>query len=347
MKHFVFFLLVCLCGIAQAEITREWEDFSDPSIRSSSYVRQFAELPLSGAPAADGRLWANDYWAHKKGSINLRWNSRTPMGFDLVSPTREEAHAMSEAELATLAPTEKLDLLNGDYEYSLVKEVAKIADKQTELWHGICNGWAPASANHKEPTPKVLVSNDGIRIPFGSSDIKALVSYYYAFHHDVSSTHQMGKRCFLFGPNCDEDLNAGAFHIVLTNTLGIQHQGLIADVERGRQVWNHNLNNYTTTVVGEREPAKDSAPGTVRRLRVKTVVGFVQAIKANSWNTTNGTDAHINGVRNYEYDLDLDAYGRIIGGEWKSRARPDFIWSMDKATSFKGNFARLSELLND
>lgn len=334
---------------AQAEITREWESYSDPAIRNPNYERSFAKLPLSGSPRDTRKQWASDYWARKKGLINLRWNARTPVGFKLVSPSREEAHTMTQEQLATLAPSEKLDLLNGDYEFSLVKEVDKIADKGAAIWHGICNGWAPASINHNEPTPKTLTSVDGIKIPFGSSDIKALLSYYYAYHHDVESTHQMGKRCMLgFGPGCDDDLNAGAFHIVLTNTVGIEGGSMIADVERGRQVWNHAVVGYTSSVIdGNLAPGKKSAKGTYRRVHVKTDMTFVSKIKANSWNTSNGTDNHINDVRNYEYTLDVDAYGRIIGGEWISKARPDFIWDMTKATSFKGNFARLSELLND
>src|SRR5690606_30831614 len=138
------------------------------------------------------------------------------------------------------------------------------------LWHGICNGWSPASVNHNEPTPKTLVNPDGVRVPFGSSDITAMLSHYYAFRHQVRSTHQMGKRCnFWIEPNCHDHLNAGAFHIVLTNKVGLQGSSFIADVERSRAVWNHAVNEYKTTIVNSyASPAKDSAPGTVRRVRV-------------------------------------------------------------------------------
>lgn len=316
---------------------------------SESFERSFEKLPLQGASGDAQKLWASDYWANKKGSINYRWNAPKPTGFKLVSPTREQALVMGQAEIAQLAPTEKLDLLNGTYDYPIKKEVNEIANPSTPLWHGICNGWAPASLNHNEPTPKTLTSVDGISIPFGSSDIKALLSYYYAFRHDVSSTHQMGKRCnFFIGPNCDEDLNAGAFHVVLTNKVGLEQKSFIADVERSRQVWNHTVKNYSTTIVNPyMSPAKDSAKGTMRRIQVKTVMTFVSAIKKNSWEPVMGTENHIDDVKNLEYTLDLDAYGRIIGGEWVSKARPDFIWTMEKATTFGGPFSRVSEMLND
>ncbi len=332
---------------AQAEITREWEDYSDPAIRNPNYQKIFTTLPLKGIVSDNRKIWANDYWAHKKGSINFRWNAVKKIGFDLKSPTREEAMVMSLKDLAELAPTEKLDLLNGDYSYSLRKEVEEIASQSAAIWHGICNGWSPATINHNEPTPKSFTNPDGILVPFGSSDIKALISYYYAFHHEVRSTNQMGKRCFFMGPGCDEDLNAGAFHIVLTNTVG-KGESMIADVERGRQVWNHAVSEYTSNIVDANlAPGKKSAKGTVRRVHLRTDMTFVRGIEKNSWYPTLGTPDHLNGVRNYEYTLDIDAFGRIIGGDWISKVRPDFIWEMEKATTFSGNFKKLSQLLND
>ena len=344
----LFISFLCFIAInANAEINREWEDYSDPAIRNPNYEKSFTNLPLKGIVTDNRKIWANDYWAHKKGSINFRWNAKKPIGFDLKSPSREEALLMSQESIAELAATEKLDLLNGDYAYTLKNEVDKIANKHAAIWHGICNGWSPATINHNEPTPKTFTNADGVVIPFGSSDIKALISYYYAFHHEVRSTHQMGKRCLLVGPGCDDDLNAGAFHIVLANTLG-KGESMIADVERGRQVWNHAVSEFTTTVVeANLAPGKKAAKGTVRVVRVKTDMTFVQAITKNSWYPTLGTVDHVNGIRNYEYTLELDASGRIIGGEWISKVRPDFIWEMEKATTFTGTFAKLPQLLND
>lgn len=342
---------ICLMPLysIQAAVLTPWRAFSSPDIMDRSFERSFEKLPLQGRPADTQKLWANDYWPRRKGIINYRWNAKRPIGFKLVSPTKEEAMKMSFEELSELAPSEKFDLLNGNYSYPLVKEVDQRASPSAPIWHGICNGWSPAAINHNEPLPKTLINPDGIAIPFGSSDIKGLISYYYAYKHQVDSTHQMGKRCNLnFGPNCDDDLNAGAFHIVLANMVGLQETSFVADVERNRQVWNHAVNEYVTTVVNDQlSPASDSAPGTVKRVRVKTVMSFILKIKENSWEPVLGTDYQINDVRNYEYYLELDASGKIIGGEWISGARPDFLWLMAKANQFDGMFARLSDLLND
>ena len=350
MRH-ILMTSLCLLSFStvHSSVLTPWKDYSDPTIMSSSFEISFSKLPLKGEVSDPQKLWANDYWPRKRGGINYRWNAQIPRGFKLESPLKETALSMSEAELASLAPSEKLDILNGHYDYPLKEEVDETASPSAPLWHGICNGWSPAAINHNEPTPKSLINPDGIVVPFGSSDIKALLSYYYAFKHEVKSTHQMGKRCnFWVEPNCHDDLNAGAFHIVLTNKVGLEGTSFIADVERSRAVWNHAVNHYQTTIVKENLlPADDSAPGAVRRVRVKTVMSFVMGIKKNSWYPVTGTEDHINDVRHYEYFLELDVKGDIVGGEWISKARPDFIWEMEKATDFKGNFSRLSELLND
>lgn len=345
MKVFSILLISLLSSVAFAD---RWNPGSDPRIMSVKEYR-FSELPLNADLSNTDKLWANDYWPHRKGLINKRWNTEDQKGFDTVSPSKEQAIKMSSDEIARLAPSEKLDLLNGFYHYPLKKEVASRAKDNDPLWWGICNGWSPATIAHNEPTPKTLTNPDGISIPFGSSDIKALVSYYYAYHHKVPTTNQMGKRCMAgVGPGCGNDLNAGSFYLVLTNKVGLEGTSFIADIEKGRQVWNHAIVKYNSTIVKSNlAPASSSAKGTVRRVQVKTVVTYVLEIKKNSWYPTNGTEDHVNVDKNYEYIIELDANDNIVGGEWISSTRPDFIWNMAKAETFNGQYARISDLLND
>lgn len=342
-------LCIFLLTSVKAAVNSGWPAYSDPKIQVPAYEKKFSNLPLAAAINDSQKLWANDYWPRRNGIINYRWNAKNPSGFKLISPTKEQLFKMSLEELATLAPSEKLDILNGNYNYPLKEESDSRSNPRAPIWHGICHGWSPASINHNEPHPKTLVNPDGIVVPFGSSDIKGLLSYYYAYKHEVVSTHQMGKRCQInFGPGCDNDLNAGAFHLVLTNKLGLENTSFVADIERGRQVWNHAANEYSTIVVNDNlAPASDSAKGTVRRVQVKTAMTVVMKIAKNNWEPVLGTEAQINEVRNYEYTLELNALGEIIGGEWISHARPDFIWTMKKAETFNGQFSRLSDLLND
>ena len=339
------------------KIDLPWRWYSDPNIMSSDLERNMDKLPLTGAIQNDGRFWSGDYWALRKGNINYRWHDPKPAGFNLKSPTMEEAKRMSLAELSHLSPTEKYDLFIGRYDYPLRQQVEKIANKKAESWEGICHGWAPASMNHKEPFAKGARNPDGILIPFGASDIKALISYYYAYGFDAP-THQMGWRCYHderddeWGEtprdteDCKEDFNAGAFHIVMANKIAMRNEGVIIDIMRGPEVWNHPIVSYSSRVLKYKGAARDSARGTVRRAKVETFARVVLGT-GNYWEPVRGTQAQKETSKKYVYWLDLDAANNIIGGEWDSTDRPDFLWVKYRPESFTGIMSRIGELLND
>lgn len=346
MKSLLLFLFP-LFAFGAPKIDLPWEWYSDPNIMSSELERGFDRLPLTGAVQKDGRFWSGDYWALRKGNINYRWHSPRPAGFNLRSPTLEEARSMGLAELSHLSATEKYDLFTGRYDYPLRKEVEKIANRRAEDWEGICHGWAPATMNHREPISKGLLNPDGILIPFGSSDIKALVSYYYA-NGFISDTHQMGRRCYgeEDDRDCEEDMNAGAFHIVMANKLALRNEGLIVDIKRGPEVWNHPIISYSSQVIKWTGPKRNSARGTVKRVKLRTYARVVLGT-GNYWEPVQGTQAQKETVIKYVYYLDLNAANQIIGGDWESHERPDFLWVKYRPAEFTGTLYRLGELLND
>jgi len=354
MLQIFFISMLSLSSLIRAESHFEaWKGFSDPEIMSSGFTHELDKLPLNGTIDINPRGWSGDYWASKKGSINFRWNSPNPEGFKLKSPTQIEAKAMSSAQIATLAPSEKYDLLLGNYEYPLRKEVEDVASKLSSDWAGICHGWAPASLHHHEPQPKVLRNPEGLLIPFGSSDIKALLSYYYAFYAEDESTHQVGLRCF-FGRwmggarGCNEDLNAGAFHIVMSNMLGLRGEGFVADIDRFKEVWNQPIVAFESEITSPRlAPSEFAAKNTVYELRIKTKLFYVDESDENSWQSVFGTNQQKISARQLQYRIELNREHKIIGGTWESEERPDFLWNRDKAKHFKGLFYRLPELLND
>ncbi|MFL5784798.1 MAG: hypothetical protein ACJ76H_09330 [Bacteriovoracaceae bacterium] len=347
-SQLIFFLLILLpvFGHASPMLDFPWEPTSDPVIMSGNFERDLDRLPKSGSVPSDGRFWSGDYWALNKGNINYRWHSPRPTGFGLRSPGADEVRNMTLAELSHLSPSEKFDIMNSRYDYPLRHEVEKIANPNADIWEGICHGWAPASMNHREPFAKGVKNNEGILIPFGSSDIKALISYYYAngFYAD---NHQMGRRCYpTGGHDCDEDLNAGAFHIVLTNKVGLHGEGFIIDIKAGPQVWNHPIINFQSQAVAQDGPIRTSAPGTVRRIKFQTRVRVVLGTD-NYWETVRGTSAQKETNLNYVYYLDLNADNVIIGGDWESTDRPDFLWIKLRPPQFQGMWSRLGILLND
>lgn len=341
-------ILLGFASFSQASIEfKPWQSYSNPVIMSKNFEKKLYKLPLTGQVKETNKYWSSDYWPLYKGNINYRWNSPNPIGFQLDSPSFNQALRMTQKELEALAPSEKYDLYTGNYTYPLKREVQKRTSPQRREWEGICHGWAIAALNHNEPTPKLLSNPDGIMIPFGSSDIKALLSYYYAYPYSPNGIHQMGRRCN--GRSyCDDDMNAGAFHIVLSNKVGLEGKGFIADIENGSEVWNQVVYNYQTEII-ERDlpPARTSASGTIKVVRVKTKVRVVMNIVNNSWLPANGTSLQTFRDSDYEYDLDIDWNGRIIGGDWRSKLRPDFLWFVGPTSGFGTQFAKLKKLLND
>lgn len=347
MNFFLLFLLIFSFQVeSKMEILVPWSSNSNPRIMNPNFEKKFSKLPLEGEVSSKTRYWSSDYWPLNKGNINIRWYSQNPVGFNLTSPTKEEALKMSQEELKALAPSEKFDLLRGSYDYPLRKEVERRSSPRRRDWEGICHGWAMAALNHAEPVPRVLRNPDGLQVPFGSSDIKALLSYYYAYKFDPRTTHQMGKRCN-GRRNCyREDLNAGAFHVVLANRIGLEGLGFIADIEHRNEVWNQVVTDYSSEVIEkDLKPLKDSAKGTKRVVRLKTKMRVAFNIKANSWDLANGTPLQTFKDLDYEYDLDLGSEDKIIGGKWRSKVRPDFLWLVENDSPFGGDFGPLNRLL--
>lgn len=345
----VFF---CLAHYAFAgDVDGPWEGFSDPEILQSGMSRSYFALPVEGAAAYQGpKFWSGDYWPNKSGGINIRWSARRSPGFNTKSYKQSEVLRLKRKDLSSLAPSEKYDILMGRYDYPLKTEVAGMVSPKAQDWEGICHGWVVAALHHAEPEPKTLINRDGVEIPFGSSDIKALLSYYYAWHSGLNAP-TVGRRCS-FGQwtggreNCDQDLNAGAFHIIMTNKVGLQGQGFIMDVERFEEVWNQPVVAYRSQFLGEFRPSYGSARTTAREFRIQAEVWYVNET-GNFWATVHGTKNQKLASKVFQYRLELNHRDEIVGGVWESEERPDFIWHMDKKQRFEGHFVRLPELLND
>lgn len=328
-----------------------WQGFSSPEILGSGFNPNFRSLPTSGSTYYDGpRFWSAHYWPSKEGGINNRWNNRSRVGFNYASPARQELLRMSANQIAALAPSEKYDIFMGRYDYPLKAEVARTVSPRADEWEGICHGWVVATLNHNEPAPKTLTNRDGIAVPFGAADIKALLSYYYA-NEEYTPAPTVGLRCN-FGTwtggqrECDQDLNAGAFHIIITNKLGLRHEGIIMDVDRLKEVWNQPVISYTSRVLGEFGPSRTAARQAVRELRIATEIFYIDETDP-SWNPTHGTSLQKMDSKNFVYRVELDYQGNIVGGTWESEQRPDFIWQKAGARSFVGNLSGLSYLVSD
>lgn len=368
MKNFTLMSLVLLisaCGPAgklpSQEENKNYNNgnpirIQDVEIFDYTDKLSFAELPLQGDSRDQSKFWSGDYWPLSRGNINYRWNAFSEVGVSRLSPAQMETYTMTQEELAELSPSEKFDLYLGRFDYPLTSEVKGRVNPDAKYCEGICDGWAAASIHHSEPKPKALRNPDGILIPFGSSDIKALLSYYYAFHHDVPVTHQIGKRCnnnrriFNRGSpdECQGDLNPGSFHLALSNTIGLKKMSFLMDVKRYKEVWNQPVVSYESIVTDEdNTPSENATEGTIRVVRVETKVAYINESEINSWYPVLGTESQMEATARYEYLLYLNSSGEIIGGKWKSGERPDFIWRRPPVynRSFKGIMQYLGALL--
>jgi hypothetical protein len=229
-------------------------------------------------------------------------------------------------------------------------------------WEGLCHGWAAASLMFEEPRPVIAKSFnpktgqfDGKEIPFGSSDIKALLAYYVGALYGNNGF--VGRTCAKeIKPNekpvagspqalstC-ERLNAGSFHIILANMIGLQKIGFIANMTSDlSEMWNHPVFKYKTEFVGGKtklplsaNAAKGPSPETTAdfQYQVRTTVWFRKE-SVPTW-LPQGNDARTVESRTYDYTLEIDeSTGRILGGEWISQNAPDFLWVQTKPSFVK------------
>ena len=116
-----------------------------------------------------------------------------------------------------------------------------------------------------------------------------------------------------------------------------------ASVAQSQEVWDHPIMQYESRIISDRRGARpNSAPATSRTLGLKTRIPYADEA-SNYWEA--GTRKVDSLMLNYE--LGINAYGEIIGGEWQSNQKPDFLWLKSRLARFSGNYLSLNDLLND
>lgn len=266
-------------------------------------------------------------------------------------------------EVDLLSPSEKYDLLLGHVNAPLTATMWDQGrsyyerDGAVELWMGICHGWAPAS--FMLPRPKRVIelpsADSRFKIRFFPSDLKALGSLLWAMTRPPMRF--IGGRCNDKQPKTDAngrvlsdacfDTNPGTWHLAVVNQLGAAKRSLIIDATFDYEVWNQPLLAYsysyfnpitrkpTSTlqeaVVPKSAHAKDPFAA-YRSAKSTSLVGIVMDVTyiAETLPSHEMSDAEDKDRRitvQYIYDVELDAQGQIIGGEWYTSKHPDFLWT--------------------
>lgn len=324
-----------------ARLGEQWNEANAPLNMDTDYVTRFDSLPL--AASLPRTPWSDSYWPSVDGGISSRWLGGGP----IFRPRLFALQRMPLDRIARMSPAEKYDAFIGNYNYEIKSQERARTRSAMQSWEGICHGWAPASMIFHEPQPVTLVGANGVAIPFGSSDIKALLSFYLGQVAD-SPTKFLGERCnydldespgAAGLPEC-RDTNAGAFHIVMANYLGLKNKGFVIDRDRSMQVWNQPVWRYQSFIEGTSLPSPGAAPGTVREIIVRSDVTYVVEVYPQ-WDALG--EESPSQTATYRYRLELDQAGNIIGGEWLTDLRPDFMWTQEPPP-FYGYFEALGAI---
>jgi hypothetical protein len=377
--------------ISSGVMAAKWDKANNPfyfnAIVKTKFTASFNQLPLEARLKDDRLGWSETFWPSNLGGIAYRWNHPDPKPFQYKLHSKQEIMRMSEDELSQLSPSELYDISRSDYEYSLTKIITKgtfplyrpLYTSKDLWWEGICHGWALAASNYPEPDKVMITNKEGVKVPFGASDVKGLISMHDAYNSKGFYV-RVGNRCGVFGkvdgeafpedgnvsfpnredalkPECS-DVNAGTFHIVLSNMIGMNSQGFVADVDRFNDVWNQPVVAYSSRVIKEVSLTnEDKKNKVVKKILVETdmiygdeleyysheaeaegILGFV------SKEPVTGTPMQVETTRNYSYILELDGSGKIVGGEWVSESRPDMLWMKAKDPQFLDGKLPLSGL---
>jgi hypothetical protein len=288
--------------------------------------------------------WSDTYWPSYQSGIAHRWNAHPFEDFKYKLFSKQELINMTLNEKKSLSPAEKYSIFVRRYDYPLVRSEWSRTSPHDAKWEGLCHGWAPAASQFAQPKPVVIKNADGIEIPFGSSDVKALLTYFAAQYDHGRQTAFLAQRCnadldqeprMLSAAEC-VDMNAASMHVLMTNVIGKLGVSFVIDRDRGLQVWNQPVSSYESSL-GTISKNNNSQGFTVD---VRTRIYFaVETLPA--WEAHPAYISH----KTYDYTLELDSEERIIGGSYPDiRAdRIDFAW-LSPVNKFHGFFSHLKQL---
>lgn len=352
MKSFLMIgLLVSFSALANG-----WNRHNDPANFDSNFEYSFKDLPKSATLPLSKMPWSSSYWPRFKGSINYRWNTPNPTGLGIVSPTKAQVQSMSLEQLAKLSPAEKFDLVRGYYNYPLSSRVARNANPEAKEYEGICDGWTATAIQFAEPAAVVVANPDGIQIPFGTADVKAIMSYDVSRNFKPGSMESVfaGRYCNselglrLGTANC-EDLNPGAFHVILANQIGLKKESFAVDIISTKETWNQPVFGFEFEVLGQTNA--DNSSSVIIHAKLKYAEDDPEhaedLINIFTWEPTVGTDRYMFGVMELDYELELDNSGRIVGGKWLGASKekhPDLFWMPTKKIVFTEDFKALYKI---
>ncbi len=354
-----------------------WNNANDPANFGRDYEYNWEELNKAELAHGASEIvpWPDTYWPMQSDGYNNRWQGNSTM-----SPAEKYDKAFNgwepEGGFEAFMALKKFHSPGGSYDGDYYEKYGKAAqwahekggnyaarvltapdgtpqwDQESteeniewggiEGWWGHCHAWSPAAMMAPEPQHSVTVNG----VTFEVGDIKALIESTY----EGGGSMFLGGRCNTKEVERDEhgriiadecrDTNAGAFHVVLLNRMGIRKLSFVIDATYDFEVWNQPSRDYTIELQEEVDlpaalqlvkrtdvteyPYNDDAK---RFVHVKTKFRYVVEGSASTTPYLDRIDSYTR-TKYYEYLLELDEDGNIIGGEWiDDNPHPDFIWA--------------------
>jgi hypothetical protein len=310
--------------------------------------------------------WSGYYWATYLGQLGYRYaDALNPKELDWKKNytfiLERPASSMGENERDSLSPSEKYDLLVGDSNQTMTKQMWGEGQGYyehygtVESWFGLCHGWAVAAIEDLKPKRFIEVKGAlGDKIRFYPSDLKALSTAMWA--NGSFNTLYLGGRCNDKNPATDEngriispdcfDTNPGVWHISVVNHVGIRSRSFVFDATYDYQVWNQPIQSYRVQYFNPltRQPVSQLGEASVllkdftsdkfkkyRSAKTHSIVGVsmeVTYVRENMpYHEMDYDEAQdVTTTVQYVYDLELNEQGVVIGGEWYQNAHPDLMW---------------------
>ena len=350
---------------------KESWDWGDVAGQTSgpTVQRNFDALPKSGR--AEREVWPSTHWPTYRDGINERWLStelspaeKYDMAFNNWVPSEafmdlqpyrggsdcgEYDKAYYES-LGPLASYISANMGNGQSRNGADDDGDGMIDECDDrdgvpVWWGLSHAWV--SAAMLEDRPRRTIEHNGVT--FHPGDLEALIiAAYQKVGADVLETHcrdsvvqrdQAGKAVL---DGC-KPLNAGDFHITMANHLGLNKIPFGEDRTYDGEVWKRPVIAYEIT--NQRDVSTDealrrigAAGGSFRfseeAVRLVEVHADTLYLSESGASVTPVDPSMHERVEGYNYILEIDEEGEIVGGQWtvdNRGDRPDFIWAPRRA----------------
>ena len=291
----------------------------------------------------DNKPFSSDYWPMIKNGIMNRW-----MGASTPSPAEKYG-------------TLFLDSAQQKTMYDWIQKNHGKDVPGVQSWFGICQGWTASAIAEKSPQKTITIRKyvrDGKTylqkcttpasdcVNFTPGDLTGLMAEAYAaadatfigYRCDTAKVNfKYDKSGRITQPNCRS--NAGTLFLTATNFIKKAGRSFAVNAVNNDEVWNQPAYQYAISqykTVTKTEATKAVDPAETRDYPWNTAaVGFRRVTMKLDWAvetnpTANTAPPLLSAGKTYDFILELDATGAVIGGEWIGTSKTEhipFFWA--------------------